>query len=196
MSDRPSNLSHLGGALLGLLARKERTGYELARAMQQPIGYFWTAGHTQIYPELARLESIGLVRHRDIPGRGPRQTKSYRCTGAGMRALRAWVAADLDPQPIRDLETLRLWSVWTVTPQVAVDLVRRCRGHHVRVLDAYLTEIAKVPAVGHGRDRSHPEFASRLTLEGGIRRRRAAVEWCDWMLGELTTTAEPGKETP
>jgi hypothetical protein len=32
---------------------------------------------------------------------------------------------------------------------------------------------------------AHPWFASRLTLKGGVRTRRAAVEWCVWMLGEL-----------
>lgn len=185
MMEQASNLSHLGGAVLGLLARKERTGYELARAMERPVGYFWTAGHTQIYPELARLEAAGLVRHRDVAGRGPRQSKRYACTSAGLRALREWVGADLDPQPVRDLETLRLWSVWTVAPGVADQLVRRSRDTHARVLEAYLVELGEIFATGHHRASTHPDFASRLTLEGGIRQRRAAVEWCDWMLGEL-----------
>ena len=35
------------------------------------------------------------------------------------------------------------------------------------------------------RDPRRPEFASRVTLEGGVRSRRAALEWCDWLLAEL-----------
>jgi len=41
------------------------------------------------------------------------------------------------------------------------------------------------------RDPRRPEFASRMTLEGGVRGRRAALEWCDWMLAELGDPASP-----
>src|SRR6476646_1735266 len=56
----------LGYALLGLLARQPRWGYDLARRMQEPIGYFWHANHSQIYPELAALETDGLVTHEVV----------------------------------------------------------------------------------------------------------------------------------
>ncbi len=119
--------SDLGHALLGLLARRPSTGYELARRMQRPVGFFWTAGHSQVYPELARLADAGLVEHEEVPGRGPRPTKRYRPTAAGLDALRAWVVADLEPQPVRDLEVLRLWSLWVVEPEAAAGLVERVR---------------------------------------------------------------------
>ena len=38
-------MSTLGYAILGLLAAKPRTGYDLARLMRAPIGYMWTAQH-------------------------------------------------------------------------------------------------------------------------------------------------------
>ena len=70
----------LGYAILGLLAKEPRTGYQIARAMNRPIGYIWTARHSQIYPELASLEADGLVRHAVVDGRGPRETKRYEIT--------------------------------------------------------------------------------------------------------------------
>ena len=60
--------STLGFALLGLLARQPRTGYELSQALRRPIGYFWTAGHSQVYPELARLDAAGYISHTVIDG--------------------------------------------------------------------------------------------------------------------------------
>ncbi len=73
-------MSTLGYAILGLLAAQPRTGYDLARLMRTPIGYMWTAHHSQIYPELARLESEGLVAATVIDGPGPRDTKRYEIT--------------------------------------------------------------------------------------------------------------------
>lgn len=177
--------STLGYAILGLLARQPRTGYELARRMDLPVGWFWTASHSQIYPELARLHDDGLVSHEDIVGPGPRQTKRYSATREGMRALRAWVASDLQPQPVRDLEVLRLWSVWTVAPDAALDLVRNARAEHSARLAVYQVELDSVTGEPTAYVPSHPDFASRVTLEGGVRSRRLAIEWLDWIRGEL-----------
>ncbi len=183
--------STLGHAILGLLARSPATGYDLARRMERPVGYFWTAGHSQIYPELARLEAAGLVEHEEIDGAGPRPTKRYSVTAAGLAALREWVASDLEPQPVRDLEVLRLWSVWTVEPDAARALVRQARAQHATRLAAYDEELAEASAEPASRDTRHPAFASRVTLEGGVRGRRAAVEWCDWLLAELGEPQPP-----
>ena len=177
--------STLGHAILGLLARAPSTGYDLARRMERPVGYFWTAGHSQIYPELARLEAAGLVEHEEVDGAGPRPTKRYTVSDTGLAALRAWVASDLEPQPVRDLEVLRLWSVWTVEPEVARDLVRQARAQHSARLAAYEGELAELADDPAARDPRRPAFASRVTLEGGVHSRRAAVEWCDWLLTEL-----------
>jgi len=186
--------STLGHAILGLLARKPATGYDLARRMDRPVGWFWTARHSQIYPELARLEADGLVEHEEIDGAGPRQSKRYAVTAHGTATLADWVASDLEPQPVRDLEVLRLWSVWTVEPEAARDLVRRARDQHAARLTAYEVELAEASADPTSRDPRRPAFASRITLEGGVRNRRAAVEWCDWMLGELADRADAPPE--
>lgn len=185
MNPVASTPSALGCALLGLLARAPSTGYDLARRMQRPVGYFWSANHSQIYPELARLGHAGLVSHEVIEGAGPRPTKRYAVTPAGMDALRAWVRSDLEAQPVRDLETLRLWSVWTVEPEAARGLVVQARARHEAAMLAYAAELAEIAGLPEAQDRSHPSFASVLTLEGGLRTRRAAVDWCDWMLTRL-----------
>lgn len=177
--------STLGFAVLSLLARRELTGYELAQQMKRPVGYFWHAHHSQIYPELARLESAELVRHTVIDGAGPRDTKRYTITAAGTEALRAFVASDFEPQPVRDLETLKIWSIWTVDPDAAVLLVEQLRQVHRERLETYRRELAELTSGGTAEDPSHPDFGSWLTLEGGVRNRAAALEWCDWMLTQL-----------
>src|SRR5690242_18109513 len=144
MADSPSIPSHLGCAVLGLLARRPRTGYDLAKAMERPVGHFWTAQHSQIYPELARLEAAGLVEHEVVEGAGPRPTKRYAVTPAGLGSLRAWVASEAEPQAVRDLETLRLWSVWIVEPDVGRGLVHAARARHSAALDTYRAELGSL----------------------------------------------------
>ena len=192
MPDPGATTSNLGFAILGLLARRASTGYEVAQRMRQPIGYFWTARHSQIYPELNRLDAAGLVEHEVIEGAGPRPTKRYRITETGRAALAAWVVGELEPQPVRDLEVLRLWSIWTVEPAAAEDLVSRLEATHQSVLDRYLEELAEIADAPGVHDPSNPLFASRITLEGGIRSRRTSLEWCAWMRAEFTAAERSG----
>jgi DNA-binding PadR family transcriptional regulator len=83
--------STLGYALLGLLAREPLSGYDLAQQMKGPVAFFWQAQHSQIYPELARLEKDGLVQFEVVPQYDRPAKKVYAPTEAGRAALRAWV---------------------------------------------------------------------------------------------------------
>jgi DNA-binding PadR family transcriptional regulator len=181
--------SSLGYALLGLLARAEGTGYDLTRRMDRPIGYFWTARHSQIYPELARLEADRLVRHRVVDGAGPLPTKRYAITPGGLRALREWVTSPMEPHPVRDLETLRVYSLWAAEPQAARALVERLRAAHLAALEDYGRQREEVAADPASRHPSEPLFSNLVALEAGVRSRTALVEWCDWLLARLD---EPG----
>src|SRR5688500_16777052 len=98
-SDGPSAL---GFALLGALARGPSSGYEVAQMMKQPVGYFWHARHSQIYPELAALEARGLVTHKVVEQRDRPAKKVYSLTRAGRSALREWVTSPLDVPAVRD----------------------------------------------------------------------------------------------
>src|SRR5215207_3569353 len=89
-----TDVSTLGFALLSLLTRGPATGYELTQRMKRPIGHFWSANHSQIYPELARLSDAGYVTATEGTGPGPRAKKTYTLTTKGRAALAEWL-----PQP-------------------------------------------------------------------------------------------------
>lgn len=81
-------------AILGLLARKPSTGYELAQRFDVSLRTAWHASHSQIYPELGKLQTAGLV---EVVARGSRGSKTYALTSAGREELRRWlVEADPD----------------------------------------------------------------------------------------------------
>lgn len=170
--------STLGHALLGLLAREPATGYDLARALRRPVGYFWSAGHSQVYPELARLEGDGLVRHTVVAGAGPRDTKRYRLTPTGRKALRSWLLAttvDVDDREV----LLRAYLLFVLTPAEAAGVVRVLRTHHERTLAAYDALDLADPA-GWG-----PALTEHATWEWGRTFERERIAWCDALLARV-----------
>lgn len=173
--------SVLGQALLGLLARRPATGYSLAQQMRHPVAFFWEARHSQIYPELARLEDAGLLAHRTIAGRGPHPTKEYRLTPTGRRAHEVWVLGDVD-QAVRDVETVHVWSLWMVTDRdQAADWVRRRRVARQERLETFERERSQIIADGK-TSVGEPNWSNLAAVELGITSARASIEWCDWML--------------
>lgn len=80
-------------AILGLLAIKPWTTYELATQMDRTLSRFWPRARSKLYEEPKKLVAQGLaVAEPGSHGRRPRTV--YAITPRGRRALGAWLAAD------------------------------------------------------------------------------------------------------
>jgi PadR family transcriptional regulator AphA len=87
-----AEISATAAALLGQLAWREQSTYELAKAMSRNLHFFWPRAESHTYREIKRLVDEGLATaHRGSTGRRPRTT--YRITSAGETALHQWLAA-------------------------------------------------------------------------------------------------------
>ncbi|HKD16657.1 MAG TPA: PadR family transcriptional regulator [Thermoanaerobaculia bacterium] len=94
--------------LLGLLHDAPQTGYDLERVLRSDLDPIWSAGFSQIYPELSRLRRRGWVLLRVLgPRRGPRRNL-YRVTAAGRRELARWLDASPDAPRANDPLLVRL----------------------------------------------------------------------------------------
>lgn len=86
-----NSLTSTAYAILGLLALRPWTAYELAAEMQHCFEYFWPRADARVYEEVKGLASAGLATARtERIGRRPRTT--YSITPAGRAALEAWLS--------------------------------------------------------------------------------------------------------
>lgn len=181
-------VSTLGFALLGLLARREMTGYQLAAALKRPVGYFWSAGHSQIYPELRRLEQRSLVRFVVVDGPGPRDTKRYFITGAGRAALAEWVVQPPGPaEGERSELLLKVYSSWAADRTAVVEMVRGERRRNLQLLERFEELRAEHEAewAAQIRDPGSEQFGSYAALRAGLSFQRHVESWFDWLIGVL-----------
>jgi DNA-binding PadR family transcriptional regulator len=94
-------------ALLALLDAEPMTGYTLARYFDQSAAYVWHAPHSQIYPELRRLESEGLISSTsERRGEGGIK-RTYQLTDFGRAELRRWVQEVAPIPPHREAAYLK-----------------------------------------------------------------------------------------
>lgn len=78
-------------AILGLLAARSWSTYELTRQMEWSLGRFWPRAKSKLYEEPKKLERLGLAISRtEKVGKRPRTV--YTITAEGRRALVEWQA--------------------------------------------------------------------------------------------------------
>src|SRR3954466_10106733 len=88
-------------AVLGLLAVEPSTGYDLSRKFDRSLGNAWHASHSQIYPELSRLQDEGMV---EVVSEGARRSRTYGITAGGQEELRRWLV-DVPPSRLERNES-------------------------------------------------------------------------------------------
>jgi len=156
-------------AVLGLLALRPMSGYDIKRAVDRTIRHFWAASYGQIYPELKRLEAAGWVEGAD-GSNGARAKRIYTITATGRRELRGWLTGHETRIELRDESLLRLFFADTLPREHGLGLLAARREGYRAMLE-YLRSLDD----GTGPDPTYVDLVYRWALdycEWGI-------EWCN-----------------
>jgi DNA-binding PadR family transcriptional regulator len=169
-------------ALLGLLNVRARSGYDLSKAVERGVGFFWAPARSGIYAVLPKLLSKGYVRRRETPG--GRQKQIYCITEKGKEALRAWLEdGRIDYGPARNPFLVKLFFAAEARPEVVIELVQARKSDAERKLAALHAIEADVRA--EQRHREGAGYFSYFTLRWGLAYYEALVAWAEETLAEL-----------
>jgi PadR family transcriptional regulator, regulatory protein AphA len=160
-------------ALLGLLSDKPMSGYDLTKRFEKSLGNVWPARHSQIYPELNRLNDEGLI---EIVAEGPRGRKEYEATATGREAVREWLLTTEPEWGLRSEPMLRSFFLWMVEPDQAREYLRSYRQWFAERLAAHMA------VKEQWKPETDGEKAAFIVLEAGIVQAEAAIKWADWAI--------------
>lgn len=105
---RDSSPSDASYALLGLLALRSWTGYELTQQVRRSLRLAVPASEATLYRDQARLVSRGWATCTEEPS-GRRSRKRYAITPAGRAALGEWLASPVAPPSFTVEAVARAW---------------------------------------------------------------------------------------
>ncbi len=164
-------------AVLGLLAEQPASGYDLMRLFETSLANVWPATQSQVYGELGKLASAGLL---SVSAQGPRGRKEYRITDEGLAELRHWLT-ETEPERFRRSESLlRVFFLGVLTPAegavyLGLEAARAAAAH------AALLELRERVDWEDGALSIH----GRLALEYGLRQSAMQEEWARWAAAEI-----------
>jgi PadR family transcriptional regulator, regulatory protein AphA len=166
-------LSATGKVILGMLAARPRSGYEIKQLVDSSARFFWAASYGQIYPELKKLETAGLITGDDS-STGARQRTTFRLTAEGKRAAREWIAEPPEVLETRDEGLLKLFFAGSIEPKRAAEIAReraaisKAKATQLRAIAEQVDQTGKP----EGPD-ARPDAGSMTVLRYGIE----ASEW-------------------
>ena len=172
-------------AVLGLLARRPSSGYELGTRAAASIDNFWPLTRTHIYGELAKLEALGYVVGVEVAQELLPDKRVYSVTPQGAQALDAWLA-NADPGVPRPRQPMlvKLFFGERLAPEQAAALLTQyrvqARDRRNRFAAAAAADAAAVAA-----DPDSPRRFGRAAALFGLRRTEADLVWIDEVWAEL-----------
>jgi DNA-binding PadR family transcriptional regulator len=187
----PAGLTTTSHAILGLLAIKPWTTYELATQMQRALGHFWPRAESKLYEEPKKLVALGLARATsERVGNRPRTV--YTITPKGRRALAAWVPT---PSVGPLLEFEHLVRVFFAEHGSKDDLLATIRSAREWAEDRFAdsVEIPRGYLEGKG---PFPERLPWLILAGQFINEftEAVLRWAEWAEGVVADWPEDLRE--
>lgn len=161
-------------ALLGMLAFRSATGYDIKKVMQATTDHFWSESDGAIYPILKQLLAEGLVTCSIENEQSGRPRKVYDLTSDGKAELEAWL--DLEPMIYqgRNELLLKVFFGEHVAPEVTIRHIKKFRAQ----MQHKLSEYEKIQQQAEGRQDPRKNYR-RLTLKAGILSARAKIQWCE-----------------
>ena len=177
----------LRNAVLAALIDREASGYELAKQFHVSVANFWTATSQQLYRELERMETDGLLSARVVAQSKRPDKRVYAVTEAGRAALHEFTRQQPRPTTVRDellvqIEALAHADVARVRSSIEAHIESSTR--RLATYEQRLTEILGT--------RSDEEFLATghrvgpyLTLQRGISFERENIAWGRLALGVL-----------
>lgn len=180
----PRPLSTTGQALLGLLALRSWTAYELTQQMRRALRWAWPRSEANLYGEVKRLVPRGLAVAVDEQHAGRARTR-YEITERGRAEVAAWLATEPSEPQLQFEAMLRLFLADLGTP----DELRRT----LEVTRRHVLERAQevLPIIDEYRS-GDPPFPERAHLNALFIRfyagfYRLLLDWCDEVEAELAT---------
>jgi DNA-binding PadR family transcriptional regulator len=183
----------LRNAVLAALLEAEASGYDLAKGFDASVANFWMATPQQLYKELERMESQGMIRARVVEQERRPNKRLYSLTDTGREALRDFTAEPAKPTAIRDELLVKVQAVDAGDAAA----VRASVAGHAERAKAKLARYDRLRArllAGRTEEEYFAEverIGPYLTLMRGRAFEKENIRWAEWALTVLDRRFAP-----
>ncbi|QNQ84226.1 PadR family transcriptional regulator [Lactobacillus sp. PV037] len=160
--------------ILGILKQNPGfTGKEITYQFKNEIGEFWKASHSQVYPELKKMEQDNWI----TSNQSDKNEKEiyYSITENGEKILNSWISEPITQIPVsRDLFSLKMFFISDPTDPRIKELVEE----ELELLKKQLDHLKKrEKAVFKNKEDKNLHYGHYVILKRAMARLQGQIEW-------------------
>ncbi|MFZ7120172.1 MAG: PadR family transcriptional regulator [Eubacteriaceae bacterium] len=173
-------------AILGLINRGAMTGYDLMKVFNLELVNFWYAKHSQIYPELKKLNDEGLITYKIVLQGEKLEKKLYSITRAGKEDFLNWLSKqDLLESTPKDIFRLKSFFIESMTKEDMLKQFNYQLGLRKEKLEKLETTMSQHPYSKVISNVVSQEYGDYIVLKGAIMREHTYIDWLKECIKEI-----------
>jgi len=184
-------------ALLGLVAQKPQSGYDLRKTFATTALRHYSDSPGSIYPALRRIEARGWIESttgKTSPA-DPRRRQDYRLTDAGKKTLIAWLDQPVSAEDMRMRQTELMLRFAFMDGNVPRSITIQFLGQFARELALYAAESRTKwqqmrDLIAKAMPGRVPIHTGLLAFEAGIEGMETQVSWARRVRAQLMEDAQ------
>ncbi len=170
------SLSH---GILGFLSYGSMTGYDLAKAFNSSVKFFWYAQNSHIYLELNKLEKKQYITCEHIIQTDKPNKKLYSITDLGKREFLTWLSQNTNEvEKGKNTFLLKIFFSGNKTPSESIAMLKDFSDD----CKEYLESMSGIPQNidNYGKDMdSYQVLYWQFTADFGLRYIKLCIDWAN-----------------
>lgn len=178
-------------AILGFLAGRAMTGYDLKKLFDTSVSHFWPADQSQIYRTLTGLAERGWVTQEVIAQNDRPDRKVYHITPEGRANLRQWLMKELPVAPTRSASMIQVFFSAQLQDEDVIVMLERVAAHMRAGLAMYDDIPRQIENYREYTQSPREFFFWMLTLDIGQMTMRANLDWIEQTIRRIRNGEVP-----
>jgi len=173
-------------AILGFLAMKPMTGYEIKNYIENSLKYFWHESYGQIYPTLKKFVENNWANVVIDCDATTRMKKVYSITRTGIKELESWLKQETASFVPRIELLLKVYFGKFCDNSVLIEHLEREREKELELLKVYNHIKSTLEKKCHCDEAKY----SLITLDYGLGLARFNINWIEKTINKLKENHE------
>lgn len=186
----------LAFGILGFLNYAPMSGYDLVKAFESSLDFFWHAQRSHVYLELKKLEKQGYISGETVIQSDRPNKKIFSITNTGKKEFMDWLAEGSGEESthFKNAFLIKIFFGGNMTPGQSAEMLRKYKAD----CEAYLAKMGSVPGSmeKYGSDmESYLTIYWQFTADYGYSYIKACIEWAQRCIDKLEKIADQEEKT-
>lgn len=181
----------LAFGILGFLNYKPMSGYDLVKAFESSLEFFWYAQNSHIYLELKKLEKKGYISGKTIIQSERPNKKIFSITNIGREEFMNWLAKgnEEDVTHFKSAFLMKVFFSGNMPLNQSIDKLRQFKAD----CEAYLKKMDSIPKSIENYGASKESYQTiywQFTADFGYSFIKTCIDWAESCIEKLEAIKE------